>query len=80
MGARIPRLRPLELVKLLSKLGITVQRQKGSHAQLAGFYRGQVRFTTIPIHAGEELPQGIVLAAMKDCGISKEELLRLLKE
>jgi len=80
MGARFPRLKPLELVKLLSKLGITVQRQKGSHAQLAGTYKGQLRFTTIPIHAGEELPQRILLAALKDCGISKEELLRLLKK
>jgi len=80
MGARIPRLKPLQLVKALSRIGITVQRQKGSHAQLSGFYKGQFRFTTIPIHLGGELPNGIVLAVLKDCGISREEFLRILHE
>ena len=78
MGA-LPRVQPLELVKLLAKLGITVERQRGSHAQLRGIYRGEMRFTTIPMHMGEELPNGILLAVLKDCGIKREEFEKMLR-
>ena len=54
-----------------------MERQRGSHAQLRGFYNGEERFTTIPIHGGE-LPQGILLAVMKDLGITRKELIELL--
>lgn len=57
-----------------------VERQKGSHAQLRGFFKGESRFTTIPIHMGEELPNGIVLAVLRDCGITKKEFVELLKK
>ncbi len=77
MGERLPRAKPLPLIKALSKIGIKVERQKGSHAQLCGFHKGQMRFTTIPVHGGE-LPDGILLAVMKDCGITRKELVELL--
>jgi len=57
-----------------------VERQKGSHAQLCGFYKGEMKFTTIPIHAGKELPDGIVLATLRDCGLTKKELMQLLEK
>lgn len=79
MGERLPRIKPLPLIKALSKIGIKVERQKGSHAQLCGFYKGQMRFTTIPIH-GRELPGGILLAVMKDLGITRKELIGLLEK
>ncbi len=41
---------------------------------------GEERFTTIPIHMGKELPSGIVLAVLKDCGISRKELAGLLEK
>ena len=78
MGA-LPRVKPLELVKLLSKLGINIERQRGSHAQLRGIYKGEMRFTTIPIHMGEELPNGILLAVLKDCGIKRDEFEKMLR-
>jgi len=78
MGECLPRVKPLQLVKALSKIGIVVERQKGSHAQLRGFYKGEMRFTTIPIHFGGELPNGIVLAVLKDCGMTRKELAKLL--
>ena len=80
MGERLPRVKPLQLVKLLAKIGINVERQRGSHAQLRGVYMGEMRFTTIPIHMGEELPNGIVLAVLKDCGLSKAEFRKLLRK
>ncbi|MFA6214161.1 MAG: type II toxin-antitoxin system HicA family toxin [Candidatus Micrarchaeia archaeon] len=79
MGA-LARVKPLELVKLLSRLGINVERQRGSHAQLRGVYRGEMRFTTIPIHMGGELPNGILLAVLRDCGITRKEFEKMLRE
>jgi predicted RNA binding protein YcfA (HicA-like mRNA interferase family) len=70
----------LQLVKALLKIGIKIDRQKGSHAQLRGVHGGISRFTTIPIHMGEELPNGIVLAVLRDCGITKKELVELLEK
>jgi len=80
MGEKLARLKPLQLIKALSKIGIRVERQKGSHAQLRGFYNGDERYTTIPIHMGGELPNGIVLAVLKDCSLSRKELAELLKK
>ena len=37
-----------------------------------------MRFTTIPIHMGEELPSGILLAVLKDCGITRKEFEKML--
>ncbi len=80
MGQRLPRVKPLQLIKALSKIGISITRQKGSHAQLSGFYKGEMKFTTIPIHGSEELPNGIVLAALRDCGITRTEFVGLLEK
>ena len=80
MGERLQRVKPLQLVKALSKIGMRIERQKGSHAQLRGFFKGEARFTTIPIHLGGELPNGIVLAVLRDCGITKKEFAALLEK
>ena len=80
MGERLPRVKPPQLIRALSKIGICIARQKGSHAQLSGFYKGETRFTTIPIHLGEDLPKGILLAVLRDCGITRKEFVKLLEK
>lgn len=77
MGAKIPPISGREMVKILSKLGIVPVRQTGSHVQLKGFYLGANRVTTVPIH-GKDIPKGLTLEILKDCGISREEFLKLL--
>jgi len=52
-------------------------RQSGSHVQMKGTYKGETRFTTVPVH-GKEVPKGLVLQILKDCGLTNEELLEML--
>lgn len=79
MKGRLPPVSGKELIKLLSKLGIHPIRQSGSHVQLRGTYKGEARYTTVPLH-GKEIPKGLVLQILKDCGLTREELLPLLKK
>lgn len=50
------------LLKLLRSFGCEVVRQKGSHARVR---RGRC-FTTVPVHAGEDLGPGLLRAIERD--------------
>ena len=65
---KLPVLSGEELVSLLEKNGFLVVRQRGSHISLQkGHYR-----TVVPLH--DELAKGTLLAILKQCGLSREEL------
>ena len=65
---KLPVLSGAELVSLLEKNGFLVVRQRGSHTSLQkGDYR-----TVVPLH--DELAKGTLLAILKQCGLSREEL------
>ena len=51
-----------ELLKKLAALGCVVVRQKGSHVRV----RCGVCFTTVPVHAGEDLGVGLLKAIERD--------------
>ncbi|MGB8990527.1 MAG: type II toxin-antitoxin system HicA family toxin [Desulfobaccales bacterium] len=70
--AKIPGLSGEDLVKALKKAGFRFVRQKGSHISLE---KGKFK-TVVPLH--DELSRGTLLAILKQCGLSKEELLNLL--
>jgi predicted RNA binding protein YcfA (HicA-like mRNA interferase family) len=70
--AKIPALSGENLIKALKKAGFHQVRTRGSHVSLEnGPYR-----TVVPLH--DELSRGTLLAILKQCGLSKEELLKLL--
>ena len=71
--AKLPVLSGLELVAALKKSGFKVVRQKGSHISLQ---KGAFR-TVIPLHV--ELAKGTLLAILRQCGLTREELNVLLK-
>ena len=65
---KLPVLSGAELVSLLEKNGFLVVRQRGSHISLQkSHYR-----TVVPLH--DELAKGTLLAILKQCGLSREEL------
>ncbi len=71
---RLPALSGAELVSLLKKEGFQVVRQKGSHVSLQkGAYR-----TVIPLH--DDLAKGTLLGILKQCGLTREELIDRLKK
>jgi predicted RNA binding protein YcfA (HicA-like mRNA interferase family) len=71
---RLPVLSGKELIKLLSKAGFQIVRQKGSHVSLA---KDQSK-TIVPLH--DELAKGTLLGILKQCGLSREELLSLFEK
>lgn len=71
---KLPALSGAELVSLLKKEGFQVVRQKGSHVSLQkGAYR-----TVVPLH--DDLAKGTLLGILKQCGMTREELMALFKK
>jgi predicted RNA binding protein YcfA (HicA-like mRNA interferase family) len=71
--AKLPVLSGKELIKALERDGFQIVRQKGSHVSLS---KGTFR-TVVPLHI--DLAKGTLLGILKQCGITKEKLIELLK-
>lgn len=72
--AKLPLLSGEDLIKALKKAGFRVIRQKGSHVSLQkGTYK-----TVVPLH--DELAKGTLLGILKQCGLSREDLIDLTKK
>ena len=71
--AKLPLLSGLKLIEALKEGGFEVVRQKGSHVSLQ---KGRFR-TVVPLH--DELAKGTLFGILRQCGLSREELIELLK-
>jgi predicted RNA binding protein YcfA (HicA-like mRNA interferase family) len=71
--AKLPVLSGKELIKALERDGFQIVRQKGSHISLS---KGTFR-TVVPLH--NDLSKGTLLGILKQCGLTKEKLIELLK-
>ena len=69
---RLPRLKGKELVRLLEKLGFEIVRTRGSHVFLK---HADGRVTSVPVHSGETIGPGLLLAVLRDVELSADELL-----
>ena len=56
MHEMLPVIKGKDLVAFLETIGFMVIRQKGSHVRMKS---GDGRFTTVPLHSGEEVPKGL---------------------
>ena len=65
---KLPVLSGADLVSLLEKNGFLVVRQRGSHTSLQ-----KDHYRTV-VHLHDELAKGTLLAILKQCGLSREEL------
>ena len=71
---KLPVLSGAELVKLLTRAGFQVIRQKGSHVSLQkGTYK-----TVVPLH--DELAKGTLNGILRQCGLTKNDLIKLLNQ
>uniref|UniRef100_A0A832G6J2 Addiction module toxin, HicA family n=1 Tax=Ignavibacterium album TaxID=591197 RepID=A0A832G6J2_9BACT len=71
--AKLPVISGKELIKALERDGFQIVRQKGSHVSL---HKGEFR-TVVPLHT--DLSKGTLLSILKQCSLTKEKLLELLK-
>jgi len=73
--SKLPRIRGRDLLRALKQAGFAIIRIKGGHH----FLRHQDgRCTVVPIHAGEIIGPGLLNTILKDCELTRDDLLRLL--
>lgn len=63
------------MIQALGRIGFGVARIKGSHHYLL---HEDGRATVIPVHSGEDLGLGLLSKILRDCELSKEELVEVL--
>ena len=74
---RLPVLPGREMVTALRRAGFVEVRQKGSHVSLERREGDRTWRTVVPLHY--ELGKGTLRDILNQAGLSKEELLALLK-
>ncbi|SHF58361.1 Predicted RNA binding protein YcfA, dsRBD-like fold, HicA-like mRNA interferase family [Desulfacinum infernum DSM 9756] len=72
---RIPSVTGRELMTALHKAGFELVRVKGSHHYLR---HPDGRTTVVPIHSGETIGPGLLGKILRDCELSRDELLKFL--
>ena len=63
------------MVKALERAGFVITRVKGSHHRLR---HPDGRATTVPVHAGHDVPKGTLRAVLQDAGLTVEDVLKYL--
>ena len=70
-----PSLTGKEFLLALKKAGFSIVRVKGSHHFVQ---HPDGRSTVVPVHAGESVGPGLISKILRDCELSREQLLKLL--
>ena len=68
--ARLPVLRPREVVAILQRLGFSEARQRGSHKQFRHPWA-----TTVPFHGARDISPILLRQIIKDIGLTLAEFL-----
>jgi predicted RNA binding protein YcfA (HicA-like mRNA interferase family) len=71
MGS-VPVLKPIEVCRLLEKIGFAAVRQRGSHIQ---YRHADGRGTTVPMHKGRDIAASLLRKIARDIGLTVEDLL-----
>jgi len=72
---KLPSLTPQRVIKILEGKGFVLDRVTGSHHIY--FHPKTRRRAVVPLHK-KELPKGTLVEILKQAGISKEELGKIL--
>ena len=72
--SKLPLISGKKAIKIFTKIGYRIVRQKGSHIRL---HHSQKRPLTIPNH--KVLGRGILRKLLRDAELSVEEFIKLLK-
>ncbi len=72
---KLPTLTPQKLIQILEKKGFKLDRVKGSHHIY--YHPENKRRVVVPLHK-KDLPKGTLIEILKQAGINREELNKLL--
>jgi predicted RNA binding protein YcfA (HicA-like mRNA interferase family) len=75
MAARLPSVRPREVIRALERAGWEIHRQRGSHITLK---KQGSRLIVVPMHA-RDVPRGTLHGILEDANLSAEEFIALLR-
>ena len=70
--AKLPVLKPQEVVTRLAQLGFQEIRQRGSHKQ---FRHSDGRSTTVPFHKGRDISPVLLRKIARDIGMTGEDFV-----
>lgn len=70
--ARLPTLRPEDVISALETLGFIMVRQTGSHVRLR--HRDD-RVVTVPFHRGQDLGRGLTRKILRDAKVTTDEFM-----
>jgi predicted RNA binding protein YcfA (HicA-like mRNA interferase family) len=73
---RLPAVTGARLVKALQAAGFLLTGTRGSHHRVK---HPDGRATTVPVHAGKDVPKGTLRAILRDLSLTPEDLRRLLR-
>lgn len=76
MTPKLPSVPGDRLIRALQKAGFRKVRQKGSHVALERMTESKTFRTIVPLH--KSLAKGTLMDILKQSGLTKEQLLRLL--
>ncbi|NLX07032.1 MAG: type II toxin-antitoxin system HicA family toxin [Phycisphaerae bacterium] len=71
----LPAVTGIQLIRALRRLGFDVVRVRGSHHFLK---HADGRCTVVPVHRGETIGRGLFAQILKDCDLTREELIEKL--
>lgn len=72
---KLPILTPKKLIKIIEKPGFQLDHKTGSH--FIFYNEKHKRRVTIPYHT-RDLPKGTILSILKQAGITKDDIEKLL--
>jgi predicted RNA binding protein YcfA (HicA-like mRNA interferase family) len=73
---RLPRLTGRELIAALEMAGFNAVRVRGGHHMLRN---ADGRTTTVPVHGSEIIGVGLLSRILRDCRLTREDLISLHK-
>ena len=71
---KLPVVSPKKLIRVLENIGFVNRRSRGSHVMMVN---PDGRRTIVPMH-GRDIPNGTLLAILRDISLAKEDLIKLL--
>ena len=74
---KLPRLSGREVIKIISKQGFEIVRQKGSHIILIKKSEAEKRAVVVPNH--KEIDKGTLLEIIRQAGLTRNEFLELIR-
>ena len=74
---KLPILSGRDVIKILSKQGFAVSRQKGSHIILVKESKDGKKGVVVPNH--KEIDKGTLLEIIRQSGMTKEDFLKLIE-